>query len=317
MINIRRLLARASGPLLIVGVLSACSGGGGTDSAAPPAPSPPANNAPTISGTPGISLVAGQAYSFIPAANDADGDTLTFSIANQPSWTNFNVSTGALTGTPTAIDVGTTLGVTISVSDGIDSASLAPFDLEVQPSSPAPNNPPTISGLPATSVIEAQPYSFAPVADDSDGDTLTFSIANQPSWTNFNVSTGALTGTPTAIDVGTTLGVTISVSDGIDSASLAPFDLEVQAIQLGSATVFWDAPLTNADNSPLNDLAGFRVHYGTSPQSYSAFLAVNDPTTTSATISGLTAGTWYFAVTALDQLGNESAFSTEVNKVIP
>ena len=182
---------------------------------------------------------------------------------------------------------------------------------------PTPSNrAPVISGSPPLQVTEGQPYSFTPTASDADRDTLTFSIDKPPSWASFDTATGSLTGTPGAIDIGTSPGVTISVSDGTDSASLAPFDLEVQAIQLGSATVSWDIPTTNADGSDLNDLAGFNIHYGLTSGNLTDTEVINDNTATSVVITDLQPGTWYFAVSAFDQAGNRSALSAEVNKVI-
>lgn len=165
-------------------------------------------------------------------------------------------------------------------------------------------------------VTEGQPYSFTPTASDADGDSLTFSIEMRPSWANFDPATGSLTGTPGTTDIGTSPGVTISVSDGTDSASLAPFDLEVQQIPLGSATVSWDVPTTNADGSDLDDLAGFNIHYGLASGNYSDTEVINDNTATSVVITDLQPGTWYFAVSAFDDAGNRSALSAEANKVI-
>ena len=182
---------------------------------------------------------------------------------------------------------------------------------------PTPSNSaPNISGSPPLHVNEGQPYSFIPTASDADGDALTFSIEMQPSWASFDPATGSLTGTPGATDIGTSPGVTISVSDGTDSASLAPFDLEVQSIQLGSATVSWDIPTTNADGSDLDDLAGFNIHYRLASGTFSDTEVINDNTATSVVITDLQPGSWYFAVSAFDQAGNRSALSTEANKVI-
>ena len=181
---------------------------------------------------------------------------------------------------------------------------------------PPSNSAPVISGSPPLQVTEGQPYSFTPTASDADRDVLTFSIDKPPSWAIFDTATGSLTGTPGAIDIGTSPGVTISVSDGTDSASLAPFDLEVQAIRLGSATVSWDIPTTNADGSDLDDLAGFNIHYRLAPGNVSDIEVINDNTATSVVITDLQPGTWYFAVSAFDLAGNRSALSAEVNKVI-
>jgi hypothetical protein len=131
--------------------------------------------------------------------------------------------------------------------------------------------------------------------------------------------TGSLTGTPTESHVGITSGITISVSDGDLSASLAPFDLEVLEVigtPVGSATVFWQIPDTNAAASPRTDLAGFEVHYGTASQTYTEIVPVGDPTADSILIDDLSAATYYFAVLAVDTTGNKSAFSSEVSKMV-
>ena len=58
-------------------------------------------------------------------ANDADNDTLGFTIQNRPSWASFDTATGRLSGTPTSANVGAFNNIVISVSDGRASASLA------------------------------------------------------------------------------------------------------------------------------------------------------------------------------------------------
>ena len=181
---------------------------------------------------------------------------------------------------------------------------------------PAANNPPVISGSPILRTVQDQAYTFTPVASDADGDTLVFSISNQPAWSSFETDTGTLSGTPSVTDIGTSLSVSISVSDGQSSTALTPFDLEVLPTAFGSATISWDAPTTNADDSQLYDLAGFRIHYGTTSNSYTFTQPVNDPIATSAVVSGLEEGTYYFSVTAVDLSDNESAHSPEVSKEI-
>jgi hypothetical protein len=89
------------------------------------------NKAPTISGTAPTAVNAGSAYAFRPTAADADGDTLTFAIANRPAWATFNAATGQLSGTPTSASAGTYSSVVISVSDGKSSAALPAFSITV------------------------------------------------------------------------------------------------------------------------------------------------------------------------------------------
>ncbi|NOU52353.1 tandem-95 repeat protein [Pseudoalteromonas sp. JBTF-M23] len=181
------------------------------------------NDAPTISGSPRTSVNERQLYTFTPKASDIDGDKLTFSIANKPAWLSLNTATGALSGTPVQSGVGTTNNIVLTVSDGKLQASLPAFSLTVI----NVNDAPTISGQPATSVVEGDSYSFTPIAQDIDSVNLTFSIENKPTWASFNPQTGELSGTPTGDDVGVTGNVSISVSDGQLSDSLKPFNLTV------------------------------------------------------------------------------------------
>ncbi|WP_176141145.1 tandem-95 repeat protein, partial [Sphingobacterium nematocida] len=114
----------------------------------------PVNDAPTINGTPATTVDQDVVYSFIPTASDVDGDALTFSINNKPTWATFNTATGELTGTPSNADVGTTMGIVISVSDGSLSASLPVFTITIV----NVNDGPIISGIPATSVNQDAVY---------------------------------------------------------------------------------------------------------------------------------------------------------------
>jgi len=89
----------------------------------------------------------------------------------------------------------------------------------------------------------------------------------------------------------------------------------VSVSHAGQAILSWDPPATNTDGSALTDLAGYKIYYGTSSGNYSTVITVGNVTT--YTITGLTDNiTYYFATTAYDSSGNESAFSNEVSKTI-
>ena len=81
-----------------------------------------------------------------------------------------------------------------------------------------------------------------------------------------------------------------------------------------SVTLAWDAPTTNADGTPLTDLAGYKVYYGTASGNYTVSKDVGNVLT--YTITGLQTGTYYFAATSYNTLGNESVYSNEVRKTI-
>lgn len=102
------------------------------------------------------------------------------------------------------------------------------------------NQPPVIIGWPSTEVFAETAYIFTPYAMDPDGDTVTFSISNKPSWLNFNTSTGALYGTP--LTPGVFSNIVISAHDGKGGTnSLSPLTITVTEPVATSANFTRDA----------------------------------------------------------------------------
>lgn len=197
-----------------------------------------------------------------------------------------------------------------------------PNDLPDDPPSDPPDDPPsdgnrapTISGNPPTQVLVGETYSFTPTASDPDGDVLTFSIQGRPSWASFDESTGRLSGTPEEADVGSYPNIRIRVTDGNATASLQAFSIQVVTNASGSATLTWQPVTQRTDGSPV-DLAGYRVYWGKSSRNYTNSVMVQGSGRVTHTIDNLTPATWYFAVTAVDSSGVESAYSNEASKQI-
>lgn len=197
--------------------------------------------------------------------------------------------------------------------------SATPWTPEVAPPGmcAVPNNPPTISGAPATSVVAGQSYSFTPVAVDADGDSLTFTIASRPTWATFNASTGRLSGTPAVANVGNFSNIRIGVSDGEASATLPAFTITVTQPASRSIRVSWTAPTHNTNDTPLTNLAGYRIHYGRSATALSETLQLSNAGLTSYLIENLAPGTWFFAVSAYSTAGVQSEMSNIASKVVP
>jgi hypothetical protein len=84
---------------------------------------------------------------------------------------------------------------------------------------------------------------------------------------------------------------------------------------LGSVTLSWQAPAENVDGTPLTDLAGYEIYFGEQSRNYFDSVYVAGSSTTSKTIE-LPPGSYYFAMTAWDNEGNESAYSNEVIKTV-
>jgi hypothetical protein len=82
----------------------------------------------------------------------------------------------------------------------------------------------------------------------------------------------------------------------------------------GTIAMAWDLPATNVDGSPLTDLGGYKLYYGTASGIYDYSVDVGNVTI--YTLTGLTRGqTYYIALTAYDISNNESDYSNEVSKM--
>ena len=185
------------------------------------------------------------------------------------------------------------------------------------PTVPAPtpgNNAPTISGSAQPSVTVGQAYEFKPTAADADKDTVTFTIANKPAWAAFDVTTGALTGTPVASDVGAFSGIEIAATDGKDVTALPKFAITVAAASPGakSVSVAWTPPTQNDDGSTLTDLSGYKIHYGTTSQNYTESVSLTNAGLTTYQLDSVPSGKIYIAMTAVNAAGAESDYSSEV-----
>jgi len=83
-----------------------------------------------------------------------------------------------------------------------------------------------------------------------------------------------------------------------------------------TAVLTWEIPTENVDGTPLTDLAGFVIHWGTASRTYTSQVDIADPASDEYTwiIETTVPTTIYFAMTAYDDDDNVSAFSNEVFK---
>lgn len=174
-------------------------------------------------------------------------------------------------------------------------------------SAPAAGSP-TISGTPPTSIAAGVSYTFRPVATDPDGLALTFAIKNKPAWALFDAATGALSGTPSAANVGTYAQIAISVSDGAKSALLGPFSIDVAKPE-SVVTVSWTSPTMNTNGTAVTDLAGYHIYYGPTSTQLNQVVDVAGADVTTFVLSNMSPGTWYFAVAAYNSEKVESTLS--------
>jgi hypothetical protein len=174
---------------------------------------------------------------------------------------------------------------------------------------------PTISGVPATTAVVGTAYSFQPQVTNTSGATVHFTVAHAPAWAKFDTATGQLSGTPATSQVGQYAGIAISLVAGATSVALPAFTITVNAGSSSAPaalTLSWDAPTENADGSALIDLKGYKLHYGSASRTYADTIQVSNPGLTTYVVQNLPAGKYYFAITAYNSTGQESALSPEV-----
>jgi len=289
------------------------------------APSKAAGRILTVSGTPPATVIAytpsysSSGYYFKPTVSDSTNSPIQFDIANKPAWAWFDYTTGRLWGRPRSGDVGTYSNITIRVTDRYGSVTEHPFAITVLgapvPSVPA-NALPTIAGHAPTAVTAGSPYSFTPTAADTNKTPLSFNIKNKPNWAMFSTTSGTLSGTPAATDIGTYANIQISVSGGGATAGLPPFAIAVNRITVSNATLDWTPPTANTDGSVLTGLVGYKMYYGTNPDNLTQVIQIANPGLSSYVVENLTTGTWYFAVTSYVAGGVESSKSEVISTQI-
>jgi hypothetical protein len=173
-----------------------------------------------------------------------------------------------------------------------------------------------ISGTPAPTAEIGQFYSFRPTVVASAGSSLTYAVANKPAWAQFSATTGTLSGTPSTGSVATDANIVVSVSNGAQSAALPAFNITVQPALAGTASLSWSRPTENTNGTPLTDLAGYVIRYGTSSTALNNKISVASASATGAKVTNLSRGNWSFAVSAINTANVESQFSAIVGKTI-
>jgi hypothetical protein len=194
------------------------------------------------------------------------------------------------------------------------------------------NTPPTISGTPVTTATLDDTYEFVPVAEDPEGQPLSYSIRNKPAWASFNRDTGQLTGKPKADGPKAVWNILITVTDSAGaSASLPAFSIAVGETASvaadgpgaggphdGTATLNWTPATEYTDGSalPSSDLTAYRIYHGRNEATLTRVAEV-DGGTTAFSITNLAPGNHLFAVTAVVQNGIESSYSEIGSKYLP
>jgi hypothetical protein len=186
------------------------------------------------------------------------------------------------------------------------------------PAAPATtlNTAPSIDDAASAYARVGVPYEYQPTANDADGDALTFSATNLPPWATLDATTGRIAGTPAADDVGAYESIVITVADATHTVRTGSFEITVLSVATGVASLQWEIPSSKVNGSPLDDLAGYRILFGRTPEDMDHSVFIDGAAVTTYEISALDSGIWYFAVAAVNANGLEGPASTAAMKSI-
>ena len=175
----------------------------------------PVNDAPVLDSVADITVNEGETITITPSATDVDGDELTYSYS------------GWITTNSYATDYDDAGGytVTVTVSDG----TLEDFQ-DVTVAVNNINRPPVFEPISEKVVTEGEHLEFSLYASDPDGDTLNYSVTNNPS--NSGLSGGLFTFNPDCTQAGA-YQVTFTADDangGTESQTVAITVMDFQNI---------------------------------------------------------------------------------------
>jgi len=95
------------------------------------------------------------------------------------------------------------------------------------------------------------------------------------------------------------------------------FGMLFTSVMAASVTLSWTAPTTNEDGTPLTDLGGYRLYYGSISGAYGTITDVGNVLTYQQQMGNAEGTTMFAVVTAYDTSGNESLPSNEVSLTFP
>ena len=267
-----------------------------TNPGTPSAPSPATRPIPKkLTKRPADSAVAGQ--SAVPTTSPTPGSSPSGASPVQPS----------KTGTQTRGSVATT-GLAALGTSMLSTAPLASGGASSTPSAPVAGKAPMASALAGAS----RTPSATPSGPAATGRGFQRLAAQLPGLTQLIAPTVSISSTPSSqapSQVNSSSGP--SPSPAPTQPSAPPPPAQAAPPVTGSATLSWSL------NSET-DLAGYKIYVGTAAGIYtypgSPFVV---GVTGTYTIAGLPSGqTYYFAISAYDYFGGESALSSEVSKSI-
>ena len=258
------------------------------------------------------SVPAGQvgvSYStMIQATGGTTPYSWTITAGALPAGLTLSAGTGSISGTPTASgSFSFTAKVTDSTSPTAQTGTKA-FNLTI---AAAPNPVQiTTNSLPSAQVNTAYSTTLA-ASNGTTPYSWSITSGSLPAGLTLTAATGAISGTPTTAG---TSSFTVKVTDSGSPATSASANLSITVASGGSS----HSVLLNWTASPSPGVTGYNVYR--SLTSGSGYVKINSSAVgglsyTDSTVSNST--TYYYVTTSVDNSGDESTYSQEVQMIIP
>jgi hypothetical protein len=174
------------------------------------------NIAPRITSMPLLTAMTGVLYVYNVTAEDANNDTLTFSLNSKIIGMEMEATSGRITWTPSA---GGSVDVSVRVSDG-KLRDEQNFTIIVTQA----NRAPRFVSKAVTAAAVGVPYQYLAKASDDDGDALGFSLVMAPPGMEVVGSNGRVSWTPVSAG---NFSVALKVSDGKGGEAIQEFTINV------------------------------------------------------------------------------------------
>ncbi|MBD2491385.1 Ig-like domain-containing protein [Aulosira sp. FACHB-615] len=187
----------------------------------------PPNRPPVFTSTPIVDAKINTPYTYQLVAQDADRDSLTFSLVNGPQGMTIDPNTGVVNWTPTGTQLGT-YNVVFAVTDGRGGVAEQAFQVRTQ--AQAGNYAPTIISEATTSAYISKTYTYDVDALDADNDVLTYSLVQAPEGMTIDARTGIISWTTPVVGQ---QDVTVQVQDSRGGVDVQSFTLNTSDVVPG------------------------------------------------------------------------------------